>query len=1222
MSKKGQDNQRGINFQNKVALLYMLDHYRYANFTEIRFEGDNFEDFTLFFTDSINHFTFFYNFEVKDWNNPLSRGKVREIIDKEVQKGINRYSENGKFFIVAPSFKDDCKEINSFKEKCFFNSNKNFEKIKKMYQEIDENNQLLNWNKKEILFLKYVHLVELKEENINNMIIDRFHYEDSFFYSEDNLENIINRFVNKITDNSSHGGILSKGEIQNILSEFHKAETKKSESYNLDNDLGQAINTIENKLKTQSEFETLNHDRYITPISARPQAIFYITDKLKQRKFKLKSIKWFIEKILIKQYYFFQCLDLLKIYIKENNLTNQDTNFILEFIFKLYEKGSAGSDLQKSEFKSYSNKRILELLSKISACQKISNQPKNKFIKFLYDVIPDWLKRILEFLFNMSNRSKISEQFKDKFIKFLENSIPDWNKKLNNYSWDSYNYQDIPKLIKNLLGYNKEGLKLIFEKHDFTKWIDNLVRGYSSTYYDYVEDFINKDFKKNFPLVIKSLSNQFQSLCRSYGYDSDFYKGYEVIGGGYSGWGNNYNLHVLPLESTLSRCIDRFYEKTKDWEYLSHFVYSKYDKDNPVFVKRSFIPFLLKQLLESSEENPETNKFYKALESILKIKEGLPFTEDILANKLIHYHSKIKDIYLKKLVEMILYKYSKEGISYRIFTIKLLFQIIESGRLNFKNYLKKILLNKEFKQHYMYEQTLSLFESRITNSNINDFFNEIKNELDLSKSNDLRYRSVILQTSPLEKSKLAELFRSSSKKDLDRLASIIEKDLWNTSGSKLLEKVLKFMKNHLDLEDFYKRIKNSEYLKEIIIQLIERPINYDTDLSERIITLCIKDLNLCGESEDLHNEVAKGGKNLSISTMRAHLCFTIGKYIIKHNQELDIKSLRKLEKAFSWVKLLIDLDASLANKIKDFPKPNYYLRAFAIMPLINLAHHEIRNKLNNFKPGLGDEIKNFAFSIIDKTKEETEKNNYTPFELFDKISHFFDYIRDLDEEEAEKLLSFVECFRVAEANHFFIYYALFREKYFEEKGTFKSDQFKKILINICKSEPDQLKYSLSFTIYKDIENKRQEDESKPDFEFFEKIKNYWVLLFENMNKAMFFPLLMTLSFVLKNELYYEKYKKYFFQLIEQALKNRESSNDYFMHLDNILPAISKNNPDDLAKILFLILEKGDSAKGDIPFSYEVRRHLIPEINKAKNKISPEKICKIEEELKKYNETLG
>ena len=1184
MSKKGQDNQRGISFQNKVALLYMLDNYRYADFTEIRFESNNFEDFTLFFTDSINHSTFFYNFEIKNWKTPLSKYKVKKIITKEVEKGINRYSEKDNFFIVAPSFSKNCKEIESFKKKFFFNSKKNFKKIKKMYQKIYGNNPLFNWNKNEILFLKHVHLVEIDSENINSMLMDRFYYEDSFFYTVDNLNNIISRFLRKITDNSSHGRSLKKREIQSIITKFHQEEAQKSESYSLDNDLGKVTGNIETKLETENKFKKLDQDKYITPISAHPKAIFYIADKLKQKQFKLKNIKWFIKKILIKKYYFFQCLDLLEEYIKENNLTNEDKDFILEFIFKLYEKNSSGSEFQKFKFKSYSNKIILDFLFKICSLE-------------------------------------VSDQLKKKIINFLDNAVPDWQEKeLRSYTWDSYNYQDIPELLIKLLNYSKKGLEFIFKKHDFTKYRDNLPE-YNGSYYDYITNFINQDFKTNFPLFIENLNNQFKCLYKSYGYESDFYKGYDEIGGGYSSGGSNYKLHRLPLESILSNCISEFYKKTKDWEYLNYFIDSQTDKNNPVFVKRIFILFLLKQL-ETSKKNSEDNKFYKALESILKIKNGAPFTEDILVSEL-NYNSNIKDCYLEKLIKIILYKYSEEGISYNIFIIQLLFQLIENGKLNFKIYLKKILLNKDFKEHYIYEQTLELFESKITNQHINKFFNEIKDELDISKSNDLIYRSVILdlQTSPLKKSELFKLFKSSSQKDLNCLASIIEKDRLSTDGSQFLEKALEIMKNHLDLEDFYKKTEKSEYLRKIIIQSIEKAVNSYSNLSEKIINLYVNDTNLSGESENLHNKVATGNTNLSILTIRTHLCFTINRYITNHNRNVDIESLKKLEKAFSWVKLLIDLDGSLADKIKGFPKPNYYLRAFAIIPLINLAHHEIRNKLNNFKTGLGDEIKKLAFAIIEKTKEETEKNKYTPFELFNKVSHLFEYIKDLNEKEAKQFLSFVEHFKIIEANHLFIYYALFREKHFKDKEIFKSKDFKKMLKDICEGKPDKLKYSISFTIYNSVENKKQNSESKPDFDFFEKVKDYWILLFDNISKDMSFPLVMTLSFLLENKSYYNKYKENFFQLINNALENLDKTNDYFLHIDKIVPSISKNNPDDLVETLFLFLKKGDPSNGYIPFSYEVTQNLIPEISKVKNKISKVRIDLVNQELKKYNKKL-
>ena len=475
-------------------------------------------------------------------------------------------------------------------------------------------------------------------------------------------------------------------------------------------------------------------------------------------------------------------------------------------------------------------------------------------------------------------------------------------------------------------------------------------------------------------------------------------------------------------------------------------------------------------------------------------------------------------------------------------------------------------------------------------------------------SDDLIYWYVIedLQTTSLEESKLSQLFGGSSKKDLNCLNSIIEEDFCNTSGDKLLEKVLKLMKDHLDLEEFYERIKSAENLKKTIIRLVERGVDYNMDLSERVIDLFINDTNLCGESEELHDNVVRGGRNLGISTMRANLCYTISTYI-KYSQKTDKELIRRLEKAFSWVELLMDLNGSLAKKIEDFPSPNYYLRCFAIIPLTELAKHE----------ALGNKVKELSFSILKKIEEEVEKNQYNPSELFNNIVYLFSCMKDLNEKEAEKFLSFFKKFRIEEASQFFISYALFGEESFKKERSFKSERFKKMLRDICCSKADGLKYHLSFTIYRLIKNKNQNGEFNLDF--FEKVKEYWVLLFNDINKQMAFPLLMTLSSVLKNKKYYRKYIKIFFQLLNKILEDRKKKpSDYFIHLDHILPVISANNPNDLSKTLFLFLKKGNSKEGYIPFRYEVERRLIPEIKKVKNEMSKENWSKIKKELGKYD----
>ena len=1179
MSKKGQDNQRGISFQNKIALLYMLDNYKYSNFLKIKLEGTGFEDFTLFFSNINNNTSFFYEFEVKSRQKPLKLTDIRHIIKKEVEKGVGRYSDEGSFYIVAPSFNEECKkQIKTFKDNIWFSetSYKDFDSIKKTYEKWYGEHPILQWSKEEILFIKQkTEIVELSEKSTYQQIQERFYYEQPFFYTKDNAQNIIARLFKKVTEASSAGGELTKQKIEKIITEFCTSETDKSESYSLEKDLGSVVQDIEKKLETEDEFAKLNDSKYITPISKRERAVFYIADKLKEKTFKFKKIKWFFDKLLIKDRYMLHSLALLKQYATKENLDQEDKTSILCFINKIYDYESNSSSFYKHRFDNFYKNDIFTVLLNLS-------------------------------------KSDISDDFKIIANGFLNKVLPDWEK-IKQERIDYYTYKDVPKIIKNVLGYTKEGIELAFKKYNFTGSRDH--QGH--IYNNYIEEFINKDFKTHFPIVVKDLIDQFATLYKSYGYDD--YSGYELSGGGYFGSGGRYNLQYFKWELLLSNCIIRFYDKTKDWEFLKSIIDSSIDKKNPVFVKRSFISFLLRQLHGASEKQPKENKFYKALESILDIKDGLPRTEDVVIDMLYKRSGEnIPDVYLNLIIRKILYKYSKTGISYNILLIQFLMQFIENGKLQFKEDLKRILLDKGFKSSHVYKQALDILTRKIKNPLIKEFFTEIKDKLDISQNISLLYEDLPA---------VEKLLNSSSKKDLDILAGRVEKDIWSNNHD-FIKKILKLMED--DFEGFYKRSKVSERLMQIIARMpsyatAENILNNEK-LAEEIIDMCVKnDTNLCGESKTLHEWVAiKGEESLGITTMRAHLCFSIDSYVTYYCQKTDKEALKKMEKAFSWIKILIDLDGSLANKIPDFPKPNYYLRYFALIPLTNLSYYSTRKNLNEYKPGLGDKIKDFAFEILEQTEREIETHKYNPTGLLDRIGMLFDIIRDLSEEEAKKVVYFIRKFNISEVAHLFIYYAIFREQDRLFAGMdFKSKWFKKELQDICKSQADKLKREISFIIYKSIENTNEETKKiKPNFDLFDKVKDYWMLLFQNINKDMQFSLIRTLAFVLdRDKSYYNKYKKYLFKLIEKTLENTEESDGYFLDWDETLQAVSKHNPDDLIEILSLFWKKGNSITGWFPFYYEVTNRLIPEIKKQRDKISKYKIEKSKKELKKYNISL-
>ncbi len=1208
MSKKGQDNQKGITFQNKVALLYMLDNYRYGNFLKIKFEGSSYNDFTLFFKNSNKNSSFFWEFEVKNWTKPLTLHKIKNIITTEVEKGINRYSDNDQFYIVAPHFADECKEqIKQFKKYSWIfkkDGLKNFDQSKKMYQQFNEKSPILHWSKEEIILLLKTEIVEFNEEIVNQKTQERFYYEQSFFYNKENADNIISRLFKNITEASSKGQEFTKYEIEQTITKFCNEETNKSESYSLDKDLKGAIDNIESQLNTESTFATLNDDKYIAPISKRVQAIFYITDKLKQKSFSFKKIKWFFDKILITDRYMFSSFSLLETYIEKNDLDLKDKKSVLDFIFKIYEYEQNSSSIYKRMFETSYRSSIFKIFLKFS---------KNK-----------------EFVQN--------KDLKLKLIKFLDKHVPDWQATyLKDDTYGYYRYQYLPQIIKNLFSYTKEGIDFIIKKYNFTNEIEspylntNRYSWYSP--YNYIKEFINKDFENNFLIVVKGIAGQFTDLYKkSYGYD---YEGYEITGGGHFYRNGQASLKTFSWELILSKCIKQFYTNTKNWEFLKSIIDTPYNKKPPVFVKRSFISFLLMQLETADKSNPTKNAFYQALKEILKIKEGFPRTKEIAINVLSTNFTKIPDTYLKLIIEKIIYKYSSDGVTYNISLIQLLLSFIEHGKLYFKSILKKTLLNKNFKSTYLYRQALGILNRKIENQHIKDFFNEIKNNLDMSENTDLLYADVVSDSSSID-----TLFNSSSKKELDSLASIIAKAMMN-NNFELIKKVLPLIKNNLSA--LYERatISKSNYLKNVIAQLVPKAIKDDMQLAEAIIEQCIKDTNLCDESTQLHESIIKHPKVVAINTMRTYLCyFSINSYIIYHNtrlndQTLDTQNCKKLEKAFNWVKILIDLDGTLADKIPDFPKPNYYLRYFAIIPLESLSYYHTRKKLNQLKKGFGDKIKQFAFTILEKTDQEIKENNPNPKPkgMLDAIGRLFDVVRDLNEDEAKKVLSFIQKHDVEEFDHLFIYYALFREEHLSDKGKFKSDYFKNLLKSICKGQANKfnqnhqlLREHISFTIYHsmklDDQNKNQATYMfNLDEDFFEKIKPYWKLLLTNPTQKIESYIIMSFGIILKhNQNYYSKYKKYFFNFIKKIIdKKPEFDNDYYalLNIDMVLPAIVKYAPNDLIELLFLFLNKGNSKTGDIPFSYQVDI-LKPEIEKHQKHISKENINKAKAELNKYN----
>ena len=232
-------------------------------------------------------------------------------------------------------------------------------------------------------------------------------------------------------------------------------------------------------------------------------------------------------------------------------------------------------------------------------------------------------------------------------------------------------------------------------------------------------------------------------------------------------------------------------------------------------------------------------------------------------------------------------------------------------------------------------------------------------------------------------------------------------------------------------------------------------------------------------------------------------------------------------------------------------------------------------------------------------------------------------MRDLNEEEAEQVLDFINTFKITKACQLFIYYALFREKtkvFSKKEQKFESQKFKERLKYICQRKPNTIKEQITFIMSREIEQDFNEQTSNQQ-KIFNEIKDYWNLLFDDVSKNMISYLIKGLSVLLKqNKFYYLEYKEYLFKIIKTILEGIDKFQYVYLDLDGIVPSIVKYDVKDLIQIIQLFLKKGDTEKGLIPFDSEIKKNIIPAIKEAikQGSLSDKEITKINKELGKYS----
>jgi hypothetical protein len=1086
MSRAGQSTFTGISDQADIALLYLLRAIKKSSFQKIIIEGQAWNDFTLIFDDHIE------NCEVKSFSKELNYSDIKTIIS--TKKGKD-YGEKDVFRIIMrlvnKSFKRDHEYIreslywwHSFYKKDYSKNSVIRRFLKK------------GWSEQEIIFLLKTEIVEFKNiQNIYNQVSEYFALEEPFYLDAADIENISSRTFKTIMEKGKKGETISRSDFLSSLSEFRRTIAEKSESFSPDIPIGIKFVRLAKYLKTEDDFAKLNHSKFLGPISDRPRLIFYVTDKLGQNEFNVESFGFFLNKILLKQWYVRSAIRLLEKKQEQNRVSNE---FLIDFLTENYRRFAHDFNYDSA----------LRMIKSIAQSDK-----KGKFEK-----------RILDFM-----KREILLPFSKNHRKYSLRKKRPWR--------EDEQLAEILKIFLERAKNRKDFMDFIFGYFDFTSDdFDNVIETHPLVY-SFVKDFIKENLEENFDYVVRKISEQFNLK-----YDGK-YKGYEWMGSGVSQAGSSYSIVDKGVVRLLFEPLfTEFYQSDakKAWRFFKTRILNRAKvratKHTPIYLKRALTTILLDRLEKGQLTDPEKKETFEYLGSILRIRKGVPQTSEIIFDKI--SRRDLKQIGYNRIMDLIeidALKYRRNdysaGYPTNLFVISTLIKLIKEGYKPAKDFYLALVKKSDF---ITYDRHYDSFEQMVAQGipeSDPDFIAEIFNLIDFETYLDSFGQDVVWDKSGL----ISGLIKKDWQDNKNRGQQIVTRFLKDKTPSK---KVLEFLAGPIrDLAQydagrtynllypylqnkhiFWKTFQNSSYARENIVSMAEDLVKARKyEEAKHIIELCIDDPdpNTDEKSEfNYHLKIKNGEEESLITSVRGKLAWALQKFVISNKPKL-------MQYALEKTNTLLDLDGTLAKKL-NYSEPDLYVRRQALVPFIELSHPGRRKLLGE---DLSDYIRTIAFEILGTIDKQITSGEANPVSLIEHLVHVFSYIRDVSTDEAKEILNFFEYHKISKAHFLFVYFAVYRKNQYE-KIPFDSKYFEEKLIHLCQ-ESDDFRESLAWDFWRTAEN-----DKKNKTNHFDNIEKYWKLLFEKYDQRTFDNLYRTLEITLTDSTRYKEHR----ELLKGALK--------------------------------------------------------------------------------------
>jgi len=1034
MSKQGQLNYKGINFQAWGAMALFLQYLRDPSFSYIQLEAPKFEDFNLAFNDGRKIIC-----ESKNWKRNFSFSHLKMILQSVLKKNI--LQKNDEILVI-------CTKLDRMlKDKVHH--------IKYWGNFVASKFQKRGFKNTEIAILDRVRFWEIPTRKTHLVVYSLFSELLDFWLPQDELEcKADSILVKRIYEGSAKGDIFYRSDILSEIESIRKNARKYSGYF--DNERVEVEDQLQNLIAAiENNKSPIWASHQISALSSKPDLVFFVLKKFESQQ--IDDIEQWNDLWQLHKVYRFS-FSLFKIF--ENNLhTNKNRRYILQFI-----KDNVG-EIRRFYQHDYFEVDAVKIVSKIIAEDK-------EFLSEAFAIVKKLINSRKDDIFYIKTRE--SDFWKKEKICELLKKI----------------YDNVDDGLKNKI-YELiiSSFNLIGDEGTHSHYTPRKI-------FEILRSWLDVNFEENLPVLTKVLSEQYDKHYQYFSKTLRF-KGWEHYGGTTCFWGNQYAVsdrHFVTY--TLKPAFWDYYErnKIKAWKFIVNNCVTSTDKvkkNHPDFLNRPSISVILEEYKSRSEKISE--QAFKILREFILSRKGIPHKSDLIYQELRgNFPDKKKwqlvkvsiDKYKNPFVEQIVLGLAKHGDER---AKKILRNWIKSkdyyqkGRLFEENIVMIIsqFLDDSFKEG------IGMFKDFIGR----DYFLKKMDSFDvfavarlLNKiiEKDIKTGSEILETLS-QKPKLTD-----NEQILLCNALVGEGDSKQENEKVLVRIYQTFLDPFLNsLDNDIKKIESKitrSQSREAIVQfadvLAKRQKIPET---MRIVKVFINDSDPCTPKRkdpkdpegkyDEHKEIEQGKDIHSITTVRGWCAWVLMNCAVLDGRDYIPENINLTEKL-----------------TKD---QNYYVKHMACFALSQLTQSRLtvlpekRDVLflnDNKKKALemSKRIERIAFDLL----RNISKSPMNVRKVLGKsILKVFNHIRALNEDNALKLVKTLKEFPeevIAEAALLFIYFAEFRRNNFkdwkwkmpglyDDLEDFDSKVFQQLLEKILKKKNPKINSQFSWRFYELIE---------------------------------------------------------------------------------------------------------------------------------------------------------